>query len=295
MTAEMITPAETQILRSPDGEIASFAWYEYVGPSRAEQILKTYKNDYRKERPTHTATLARDMVSGHWVFNGAPIRFDWDNNFLDGQHRMRAIIKSGTTQLFLFVGGLAPEAYNVTDQGLSRNYGDLLRMRGYNNVTFRTALTKLIARWSDMQSLDSTRRFTNAELDLIHDEHGDEITRAVSSIIGTYKRVDMPPALLSFAWWLFSHEDREDAYTFLVSVIEGENIRRGMPAYTLRTRLYRDRDIKYTRMEYMHLTAEAWRAFRNKEEIHRLILPKGDVTRDKLNELIMDGGANAKA
>lgn len=280
MSVHMTYPPEAEILHSPEGDV--IVWFEIVGPERARQLLKTYRVDYRKERPTHRSTLARDMKNGFWNFDGSPIRIDENGNLIDGQHRLSAVEESGIPQLFLFVGNLPEKAYDTIDQGLARTYADLLRKRGYANVSQRTAVTKLIARWEEGRSLDETRRFTNSELDVYHDKYGDSITRAVASTLGSAKRVCLPPALTAFTWWLLSTVDKEDAYTFMVGFLEGENLTRGMPAFTLRDRLYRDRDYQYSRMEYMYLILQAWRAFRANIQIHRLNLPKGEVTREKL-------------
>jgi len=280
MTDDKTYPAETSVLRSPDGEV--YVWFEYVGPERAKQLLKTYRVDYRKMRPTHRDTLARDMENGYWQFDGSPGRIDEKGNLLDSQHRLHAIIQSNTTQLMLFVGGLPVKAYDTIDQGLPRNYGDLLRKRGYNNVSARTAITKLIARWEEGKSLDATSRYTNSELDMYHDRYGDTITRAIASTMGASRKVDMPPAMISFLWWLLSRIDSNDAYTFMTGVIEGENLRSGMPAKALRDRLRRERDTDLSRMDYAHLTFQAWNAFREGVNIHRLHLTQNVLTRNRL-------------
>jgi hypothetical protein len=272
-----------------DGNVVT--WYERIGPARAEQILKTYKVDYRKYRESYGQGLARDMVNGYWNFDGSPVRIDINGNLFDGSHRQHAIVLSGTTQLFLMIAGLPVEAYNTADTGLARNYGDTLRRRGFQNANARTALVKLIRRWEDGRSLDDTQRYTPSELDETHDKYVDTISRAVAKTMSTQRKVDMPGALVSFSWWKLSQLDIADAQTFLIGLAEGENIRRGMPVYTLRERLNRERDTKLTRMQFMHLVFEAWNAFRTvlpngeREQIHRLTIPAGiTIPRIKLIE-----------
>jgi hypothetical protein len=109
-----------------DGNVV--AWFEDIGPARAEELLKTYKVDYRKYRASYADGLARDMRvdpetgKSHWNFDGSPVRIDVENNLFDGQHRLNAIKLSDTTHRFLMVSGLPVEAYHTTDTGLARTY-----------------------------------------------------------------------------------------------------------------------------------------------------------------------------
>lgn len=257
-------------------------WFEEVGPERAKALLKTYKVDYRKYRPTYAEGLARDMINGVWVFDGATVRIDKDGNLFDGQHRLNAVIESGVFETFLFVAGIVPEAYNTADTNLPRTYGDTLRRRGYQNVLQRGALVKLIHRWETGRSLDDGRRLTSPEMDEVHDKYVDSVNRALKMSASTAKKVFMPASLVSFSWWILSRYEQEKAFTFMVSLAEGENLRRGNPAYALRERLRIDADENYTRNEYMHLVFSAWNAFVEGRELTRLVLPKGFVSREKI-------------
>jgi len=263
-----------------DGNVV--AWFEVVGPERAKELLSSYKIDYRKYRPSYGDGLARDQVNGFWNFDGSPIRIDENGNLFDGQHRLNAVRISNIPQLFLFIAGLPVSAYNTTDTGLARTYGDTLRRRGYQNVSQRTALVKLIDRWERGVSLDDSARKTGSELDVVHDKHVASITRAVHMSLSTAKKMRVSNALVSFAWWLLNDVDSEMCYTFMITTAEGENIRRGNPMYTLRERLRNDYEIGHTRNEYIYLFIQAWNAFRANKELYRLQLPSGIVTRDKI-------------
>lgn len=263
-----------------DGDVV--AWFEKVYPERARQMLNTYEVDYRKLRPTYAAGLARDMVNGKWNFDGAPIRIDSDGNLFDGQHRLTAVIESEKPQTFLILGNLPVEAYNTADTGLARTYSDTLRRRGYNNVSLRGALQKIIHRWESGKSLDDTKRLTYSELDEIMFNNIDTINHAVANTMSTVRKTPLPGALLAFSWWILARIDIADAKTFLVSLAEGENLRKGQPVYTLRERLRNDAERGHTRNEYMHLVFAAWNAFRDGRELTRVPLPSGYVTREMI-------------
>lgn len=258
------------------------AWFEEIGPERAKELLSAYKIDYRKYRASYGDGLGRDMTNDFWFFDGSPVRIDEEGNLFDGQHRLQAVRISGKPQVFLIVAGLPVAAYNTTDTGLARTYGDTLRRRGFQNVNQRTALVKLIDRWERGVSLDDTTRKTPSELDVIHDKYVDSITRAVHMSMSTAKKIWMTSALVSFAWWLLSNVDNEQCYTFMVTTAEGEMLRKGNPMYTLRERLRNDWEIGHTRNEYMYLVIQAWNAYRKDKNIERLQLPSGVVTREKM-------------
>lgn len=275
-----MTEAMTTTATITDGQVV--AWFETVGPARATQLLATYKVDYRKFRPSYAAGLARDMASGKWIPDGSPIRIDVEGNLFDGQHRLKSIELSGTAQNFLILSGLPVEAYDTTDTGLARTYGDTLRRRGFQNVSQRQALQKLIHRWENGLSLDDTKRLTHPEMDEILYRYVDRINHAVGKAMSMNRKMCMPSALVTFSWWILADISMEDAHTFLVGVAEGENLRSGMPAYTLRERLRNDLEFGHTRNEYMHLVFSAWNAFREDRKIAKLQLPSGFVTRDKV-------------
>lgn len=247
------------VATSKDGSMqASFIT---VGPALAEQVLGTYRENYRKFRPSYAEGLARDMRNGFWL-PGSKISFikndEGEDEIADGQHRFASLIESGTEQEFLVVTGLPRESYNVEDTNLPRNYGDLLRHRGYSG-NIRPALVKLIHKVQNGPSIDTTKRFTNNELDITHDLYVDSIGRAVA-LAAPSRRKWLPETLTAYAFWSLSQIHNEKAYTFLMQVFEGEDLRNGMPAYNLRDRLIQEWNGKnvLTRMEFMNLIYDAW-------------------------------------
>lgn len=96
-------------------------------PERAERLL---------DQNTRNRTLKQDrqrnysgqMKSGAWGVDGNPIRIDREGVLLDGQHRLRGVVESGTTQTMILISGLEPEAMTSIDTGASRTLGDLLKL-----------------------------------------------------------------------------------------------------------------------------------------------------------------------
>src|ERR1019366_7444668 len=57
------------------------------------------------------------------------VAFDLAGRLIDGQHRLRAIMKSGTAVMVLVFDGCDPEAFGVIDQGKKRGSGDLFAIK----------------------------------------------------------------------------------------------------------------------------------------------------------------------
>ncbi len=99
------------------------ATFVNVTPPLAEMYLERNGRN-RNIRPDVVSNYARDMSAHRWQITGEAIKLDADGNLLDGQHRLRAVIKSGETVTMLVIEGLPPEAQRVMDSGKPRTAGD---------------------------------------------------------------------------------------------------------------------------------------------------------------------------
>lgn len=95
----------------------------------AEEIISKSQpeDNYRKVKQNVVNDYAKDMTNRTWIFCGDCIRFDKNGKLIDGQHRLRAIIKSKTAQKFVVVQGLEPESALVMDIGHKRSVEDYLK------------------------------------------------------------------------------------------------------------------------------------------------------------------------
>lgn len=96
-------------------------------PERAERLLDQNTRN-RSMKIDREKNYAGQMRNGTWVVDGNPIRVDRDGVLLDGQHRLYAVVESGTTQTMILVTGLEPQAMHTIDTGASRRLGDLLKL-----------------------------------------------------------------------------------------------------------------------------------------------------------------------
>lgn len=102
---------------------------ETVTPAQAENWLNSNKNN-RKMRDGVAEQYAQDMRDGKWTRCVAPIVFYEDGDLADGQHRLWAIVISGTSQEFAILRGLDRASGLNIDTGLSRSLVDAGRISG---------------------------------------------------------------------------------------------------------------------------------------------------------------------
>jgi hypothetical protein len=98
-----------------------------ITPAMAENWLAQDEPDSdRKLRVGWVDQLATDMKDGNFMLTHQGIAFNCDGKRLDGQHRLHAIVKSGTTQRMLVTTGLPREIRSVIDINKTRTLSDYI-------------------------------------------------------------------------------------------------------------------------------------------------------------------------
>lgn len=104
-----------------------------ITPEMAQAILNECNTNNRNVRSVVVGQYSRDMGNDNWIFDGMPIRFKTDGTLFDGQHRLSAIVNSGSSQNMVVVLGLDKDSQLVMDCGVKRTVKDNLSLaRGYN-------------------------------------------------------------------------------------------------------------------------------------------------------------------
>lgn len=112
---------------------------------------------------------AHDMESGNWLV-GEPIMFDWDGVLIDGQHRLAAVIESGTSQDMLVITGYDPDVRLLINTGKNRNPQDALKIAGMSvrNASIVTGIARMALLWEagGLETIPSNggQSFTNWEI-----------------------------------------------------------------------------------------------------------------------------------
>lgn len=112
-----------------------------ITPAIAAEMLEKNTNNYRRITSYKVEEYARKMRLGYWQENGEPIQFGKDGQLLNGQHRLAAIIKSGTTQRMLVVFDVDADVF---DSGKNRSLREYAGISSAIGGVITIMITKLV-------------------------------------------------------------------------------------------------------------------------------------------------------
>lgn len=129
-----------------------------IGPALAKRFLASQEN--RPLKIARVRQMVRDMKSNNWRLSTDQIAFSADGKFLNGQHRLNAIIESGTEQVFSVLFGSSEADAEKFDCGSSRTLYDISVLNKMSAHPFAVSVGRFI-RCQTIQFLP--RRATRAE------------------------------------------------------------------------------------------------------------------------------------
>ena len=232
---------------------------EVVGPKEARYLLRMNTHN-RHVSVDRVATMARDMVGGHWVLNGETIKVSREDRLLDGQHRLLAVVESGVQVPMMIVRGLDDDAQDSVDIGAKRQFADVLTLAGESNSHNLGAAVRFC--WY-IDTFGRPKQFgmnpSLAELRAWLDQNP-RIREGIA--IGQragHSVIRYTPSVANALWYLMSRIDEKQAAEFWENLIGGD-VGAGDPIFALREALFRDLG-KPHRMSVDHraaLTIKAW-------------------------------------
>lgn len=161
-----------------------------ITPELAKKWLDESEFENRNIKKSNLDKLIRDIQSGKWVFDGSPIRFDRDNNVIDGQHRLTAVIRTGKTIKSLVIRGIVDRAKLTIDTGSNRSTSDILYFTGEKNTIPLSVAGRLAAAYNesdgDLIAFSRNKSSKSLTVQQIADviEQNPEISDSVSRMSG---------------------------------------------------------------------------------------------------------------
>lgn len=233
---------------------------ELITPDLADHYLSKLPTAQSmiKQRSQSSKTVDRysgDMAAEAWPFTGDPIRFNTLGELIDGQHRLQAVSKAGTSEMMIVIRGLEPETFIVFDTGRARSFTDALRSMGISNVSMVAGVTRRVFHWRRGNfGVDRVGRVPNAQflgvpasasglLETFAELRTEII--AASRRGGSFKAAGFAnktaaPAVVAFVYMLFSRIDRDRCEGFFHELQFGP-AQNGpsYPIFVLRDRLHK--------------------------------------------------------
>ncbi len=263
-----------------------------ISPDLARMWLEGTTTANRRISWTVVDTYVRLMKAGKWRPAGDPIRRDSAGNVLDGQKRLWAIVKSGTTQTLIVLEGATLEDQDVFDAGQGRRPAQQLAMRGnWKNAPQVAAIVRLVVQWHTGTLIGNSYRPSTMEVVEFADRYRDRLQESVNHGLAVGRQTALSKSIVgAFAFMAFDHAtDHPEKFStdkvreYLELLASGANLGQYNPILVLRNQAQRYRQKKISEGEPAELyriiaTWEAWRKGREYSKL-QISLP---ITADKL-------------
>lgn len=243
-----------------------------VTPNKARYILQKYNNtaklSNRKPSKMLVAKYAQDMINGDWKPSGQTIQFSSDGDFMDGQHRLLAIIQSDIPQDCLVVYGLNRDSFDIIDSGKSRSFGDIAQIKGYTDPALLASLARAIIAYESTGDVDSgnskfksggTYQITKTQVMNYLEDHPE-----IQFYLDRYRKCPVASSTTSaFCYWMLSSNgDQEKAETYLDSVFHGYNLQPNTIEEYLHNKLVRNAKANQNKMTKKAIMANIIEGYR---------------------------------
>lgn len=256
-----------------------YANVESIGPDQAQQILECNKNNrYVTEHVSDK--YADEMDRGAWLENGASIVIGSNGNLLDGQNRLKAIVKSGVTIPMVVVRDVNPKAQATMDTGILRRLKDVLTIDGAKDGTNLAGALMTHAAYKHCGRFKfPTRERPNFSEMKEYAKRHPEIEKSVDFINSFDQKPLIPRGTLAGLHALFAEKDVMAANQFIESFVTGANLTMGHPVQKLRERLIDDErklmtSGRLTGQERAVVAVIAWNAVRNDTTVQKFYIGK---------------------
>lgn len=249
-----------------------------IGPDDAFELMKNRAHQRRVSKRLVTR-YARDMSAGRWRLSGATISIWSDEDgiwgpkgelyVLNGQHRLLAVIESGTTQDFLVVYEEDPEVFGTYDTGLTRTIGTLvgLAIGGENSQAISVMAGMVLHYERHPKEYWSTILVSKAEIvewvALQDRERLNQCIRDYGTLRAQVKELGHWYSALDYL--VHTHSAHANRWLeFHEAVVHGEQLSSGDARLTLRNYLIRGqrtRGDRWERQVGLAVGIKAWNAF----------------------------------
>lgn len=260
-----------------------------VTPDMAREWLG-FNTHNRNVRGRTVAAYAADMKNGDWQLNGEAIKFASDGSLIDGQHRLHAIVEAGVTIRMLVIRGLPADVQETVDGGVSRKFGDVLKLRGEPSYAALAAVARRIAVWEATGTFSTGAAHpTKAQLSRVIERYP-QLREESTLAYRVARSCGLAPSIVGFCIWLFGQlpDADEDIEFFFGRLADFQGLTKGDPIYELRRAVEQSKGVRGERgTKYLvAITIKAWNAFRAGEKVGVLRFTTGGAHPEKFPQPI---------
>lgn len=253
----------------------SFA-VETITPAIAEQYLETNKRNRQCSQKV-AGKYARIIERGEWMLNGEAIKFSSDDQLLDGQHRLHAVIKTGKPIDTVVIRGLEAEAFKTMDACKVRSQGDYLHVLGYKYTVPLATAARILYTFERGHTghIRNFRNISNEQLLGSIKRHPGLVPAAYEFMHKPLYTKLVPASVGMFVFFIAKETDKVKACRFFQQLASEQHPAQAQakdPIRVLRECLVaRDLEvIKPTSLEKMSWLVDAWNHFLQGGQMTRL-------------------------
>ncbi|HEV2375181.1 MAG TPA: hypothetical protein VGS19_23855 [Streptosporangiaceae bacterium] len=247
------------------------------------EIATDWLNDRKTNRRLSQMwvdSAARDIAAGHHHRNHQGMAFSWlDGRWRmhDGQHRCAAVVKTGIPIRISVWFGTDPDGVDV---GRTRQYGHQLAIdERFASASTVAASARLISIWTSSAYPPGTGtnlKPTWDEMDALLAAHPC-IADTIHLADRTRKGCGMRASVAAWFRYVTAHLGADckssDDDWFITRLAEGDGLKTGHPALTLRNRVISDRHFAHDPFRLAAGCIYAWNAYREGRDLVILKIP----------------------
>jgi hypothetical protein len=233
-----------------------------ITPKIATELLEKNTNNRRlSERRADKLALA--MKSGEWKYNGDAIRISRTGVLLDGQHRLRAIEKSGLPQKSILIDELDDEVFTTIDIGKARTPAHMLDIVGLANSGILASSARMVLTMrSTGRPIHGSPEKAPTHTQIVDLAENDKLLH-LAATFATKKWIQkyVTQSIGAFCWYIFTEHGDENRDQFFRELETGEFSYPNSPIKFVRDMLIEDRGASYS-PDKTRRTAVLFKAFR---------------------------------
>jgi hypothetical protein len=216
-----------------------------ITPEMASSLLE-HNTMNRPISDPHIKRIAAQIRDGKWRYNGDTIKLSEQEDVLDGQQRLWAVVESNRSIDTIIVRGIAREAFATMDSiRRARSGGDTIARlgQGASRNEIATALTWMM-RWQRgimLKFRDPRNRIENSDIEDAFNQHP-HIVEAVSRCKKFRSIINV--GVLAFTYYILTNRDHALADRMLNTIENPTAIAMDDPFFRLRSFLTEERSVK---------------------------------------------------
>lgn len=261
MTANIIQLKHAAKIHGCDGIVAEVVT---ITPSDATNWLRCNMHN-RPVRKRHVEFLAGEIKNGNWQINGQAIVIAEDEQVLDGQHRLLAIIEAGVAIKTMVVYGISAAAFSTIDTGAVRTSADALCLHFSEYPQHIVKAVASAVPWVKQLEKGSMhknpKKLSNTEIIAYAKDHISLFERAATLLHYPKDNRPLSAGVGTALYEYFSRKDEETAGDFFRDLYTGENLSRNNVEYILRQAFTKDMQRITSKLPTyikVRMTVKAW-------------------------------------